>query len=333
MSDHRIVIIGAGVAGLSIAIWLRRFGCDPVVIEEGHTTGGQLLWVGNSIIDYPGVVASTGSALAARFHEHADSLHAKIMCGITVHALRVGANTLETSKGTFRYSSLVIATGCRPQRLHVPGEEAMVRRGDTYIVARDRDLFRERTVVVIGGGDRAVEGAILLAEAGARVVLIHRSEEFRARKHFLDRAKADKNIRILVGAVVTEILGHYGVSAVAIRHKGSTSTVQCCAVFIRVGVLGNTQFISDSIATSKDGFVKIDSSCKTSVDNIWAIGDVASPAPILSVSTAVGHAALVAKQLSLEEKSSTSFSSRGINNSHAHLSTVPTEQGVCKSVI
>lgn len=322
MPDPKIVVIGAGAAGLGVTIWLRRFGFDPIVLEKGHATGGQLLWLGNTIFDYPGIAASTGPALAAQFSEHAEALRAKILRDVTVHTLCPNTRTLETSKGTFKYSSLIIATGCRPRKLHVPGEEEMIQRGDVYIVARDKEQFRGRTVAIIGGGDRAVEGALLLAEVGARVILIHRSELFRARKCFLNRAQSDKNIRIITGAVVTEILGRYGVSGVVILRNGSISTIPCCAVIVRIGVIGNTQFITASVATSKEGFIKIDNRCNSSADNVWAIGDVASPSPILSVSTAVGHAALVAKQISLVENESSYFESSEIHSPHAYPNSV-----------
>jgi thioredoxin reductase (NADPH) len=299
-TSERLIVVGAGVAGLSLAIWLRRFALDPLVLDESPAGGGQLRSLGNTIPDYPGFVAISGRALAEYLDSHACSAGADIRHRVCVQSICTGSRTVHTSAGVYGYSRLIIASGSHPRRLGVPGESDMIERGEVYSAARDARQFNGRTVVVVGGGDRAAEGGLLLAEAGARVILIHRGPELRARPHFVEQIRACERITIKGPAEVVGILGTDKVAGVEIRHRERTIKIECGAVLVRIGVMGHSSFVPDTIQRDSNGFVIVDSLCRASEPYVWAIGDVVAHSLISSISTAAGHAALVAKQLSME---------------------------------
>jgi thioredoxin reductase (NADPH) len=299
---RRIIIVGGGVAGLSVAIWLKRFGFHLLILEEGPKPGGQLWSLGNRILDYPGVPEISGASLAGRMIRHARLVEVEIRRTIGVRSMSAQSRVLQTDVGPYSYSRLIVATGSRARRLEVPGESDMIHRGEAYSASRDGRKFSGRTVAVVGGGDRAVEGALLLAAAGAKVILIHRSPSFRAQRLFVTRMMTSENIIVSAPAEVVRIVGDDRVSAIEIRHNGGIAVLECCAVFVRIGVVGNAEFTDGCLEKDKDGFIVVDGLCRTSSPWIWAIGDIVARSTISSISTATGHAALVAKQLSMEEE-------------------------------
>lgn len=300
---HRIIIIGAGVAGLSAAIWLRRFGLSPLVLEQACSLGGLLRSLDNMIPDCPGLPAVSGHTLADRLVRHAHVLDVDIRQTFTVDGVDPELAELATSSGTMCYDALIITTGSRNRQLGVPGEREMMDRRELPSADADPSAFAGQGVAVIGGGDRALEESLILADAGARVILVHRSTNFRAQERFIRAAKAHPRIDIIAPATVCRIIGQESVCGIEIVRSGMVSTLNCAALFIRVGVVGNAEFAAEAVDRDPYGFIVVDSNHQTSQPGIWAIGDVAAPAAIRSISTAMGQAALVAKQLSLQHTS------------------------------
>lgn len=292
--------MGAGAAGLSLAIWLRRLGASPLALEQDTAVGGQLLTIGNTIPDYPGLPDVAGPILAEQIGRHAQLAGVEVSCGLAVRSILPHRSVIETTAGPVQYSRLVIATGSRPRRLGVPGEMEMGRRGEVYSAAKHARNFTRQRVAVVGGGDRAVEGALLLAAAGASVILIHRSRTFRAQRHFVEQLMECENIEVRAPANLVRIMGEDCVRAIEVRQNGVLSATDVRAVLVRIGVVGNTEFVGGCVAIDENGLVVVDELCRTTASGIWAIGDVVARSRVYSVSTAVGHAALVAKQMSLE---------------------------------
>ncbi|NWN94213.1 MAG: NAD(P)/FAD-dependent oxidoreductase, partial [Bacillus sp. (in: Bacteria)] len=186
MLDADILIIGGGPAGISAAIWCSRLGMNHLLVEEQKMLGGQLSLIHNRIIDYPGLQAENGEEMRRYFVRHAESLQCRYRVNTRVVKIDaegkvavVETGGLKTQIG-FRY--LIYAAGAVRRKLGVPGEKEMFARREIYSATKDSHLFKGKSAAVIGGGDRAFEGACLLAEAGANVYLIHRSERFRARQ-------------------------------------------------------------------------------------------------------------------------------------------------------
>lgn len=295
---RNVIVIGAGPAGMSAAIWLRRFDLDPIVLDNHDQPGGQLLSIGGCIPDFPGIPRVTGQDLARRLARHALTLGVQIHQRVMVQKVNPHRGIVYTTNGTYSYSKLIVASGSRQRTLAVPGEAEMIERGEVYSAARNAKHFSGQTVVMIGGGDRAVEGALLLAETAARVVLVHRSTEFRAQDRFVKRMLDNRRIEIRAPARVVRIVGSERTEGVEVEQGAQIVFLRCAGILVRIGVVGNASFLNDLNITSDQDFVHVDQHCRTCVPNIWAIGDAVLDSFFSSISVAVGHAAIVAKQLS-----------------------------------
>jgi thioredoxin reductase (NADPH) len=294
---QKIIVIGAGPAGLSAAIWLRRFDLHPIVLDNHDRPGGQLLSIGNLIPDFPGVPDVGGPDLAGRLAAHATALGVQIHQGITVQGIDPESGVVHTTLGPYGYDRLIIASGSRQKTLGIPGEAEMLGRGEVYSASQDAQRLAGQIVVIVGGGDRAVENALLLAEAAVQVVLVHRSPAFRGQDRFLDRMAKTANIEIRAPARVLRIVGGDRVEGVEIEQGTETRLLPCAAVLVRIGVTGNVSFLNDASLVDERGFLRVDDHCRTRLPNVWAIGDAALDPFFASISAGIGQAAIVAKQL------------------------------------
>ncbi|MGG3771377.1 NAD(P)/FAD-dependent oxidoreductase [Heyndrickxia faecalis] len=302
MLDADILIIGGGPAGISAAIWCNRLGMDHLLVEEHKMLGGQLSLIHNRIIDYPGLQAENGEEMRRYFVRHAESLQCRYRVNtrvVKIDAERkvavVETGGLKTQIG-FRY--LIYAAGAVRRKLGVPGEKEMFARGEIYSATKDSHLFKGKSAAVIGGGDRAFEGACLLAEAGAHVYLIHRSERFRARQAYLSRAQSYKNIRILPNMRVKAIIGENQTEAVELIHSsGESCFLSVSAVFVRIGMEPNSALVQNVTGTDADGYIVSDGYGKTECEWLYAIGDNCLGPLYSSIAGAAGQGAAAAKHI------------------------------------
>ena len=302
MLDADILIIGGGPAGISAAIWCSRLGMDHLLVEEQQMLGGQLSLIHNRIIDYPGLQAENGEEMRRYFVRHAESLQCRYRVNtrvVKIDAERkvavVETGGLKTQIG-FRY--LIYAAGAVRRKLGVPGEKEMFARGEIYSATKDSHLFKGKSAAVIGGGDRAFEGACLLAEAGAHVYLIHRSERFRARQAYLSRAQSYKNIRILPNMRVKAIIGENQTEAVELIHSsGESCFLSVSAVFVRIGMEPNSALVQNVTGTDADGYIVSDGYGKTECEWLYAIGDNCLGPLYSSIAGAAGQGAAAAKHI------------------------------------
>ncbi|WMM90160.1 NAD(P)/FAD-dependent oxidoreductase [Heyndrickxia coagulans] len=302
MLDADILIIGGGPAGISAAIWCSRLGMNHLLVEEKEMLGGQLSLIHNRIIDYPGLQAENGEEMRNLFVRHAESLQCRYRVNTRVVKIDaegkvavVETGGLKTRIG-FRY--LIYAAGAVRRKLGVPGEKEMFARGEIYSATKDSHLFKGKSAAVIGGGDRAFEGACLLAEAGAHVYLIHRSERFRARQAYLSRAQSYKNIRILPNMRVKAIIGENQTEAVELIHSsGESCFLSVSAVFVRIGMEPNSALVQNVTGTDADGYIVSDGYGKTRCEWLYAIGDNCLGPLYSSIAGAAGQGAAAAKHI------------------------------------
>ncbi|MGZ4112346.1 MAG: NAD(P)/FAD-dependent oxidoreductase [Tumebacillaceae bacterium] len=311
-----VVIVGGGPAGMSAAIWCKRLGLEHLLVEASGELGGQLFQIHNPVIDYPGLLADNGRAVQKVFAEHVQQLECAHQLEADVQAvdvenmaltLRVAQNAAQgSSQGSSQgavmhveYRGLIVATGSSERRLHVPGEMEMIERGEVYSASRDRDRFAGRRVAVVGGGDRAVEGALLLAERGANVVLIHRSDRFRARDSYLQPVLAHPQIEVRSFATVVNIIGDEQVRGVIIAQNGQETQLDVDAIFVRIGVAPNSDLLRGQVRTDEDGYLVTDEVGRTDREGVFAIGDVCTRPLYSSIASAVGQGMTAAKHLSL----------------------------------
>ena len=289
-----VVIVGAGPAGASAALWARSLRLVPEVLESTGAAGGQLKLMEARPLDLVGVVGAEGRALGRLIGEQLTAARLDVRYGAAAVALESGGEVnpprVITADGAVHEGgAVVIASGVRRRRLDVPGETEFEGRGVTYSASRDRALLANRRVVVVGGGDAALEGALLLTDVGCQVTLVMRSLP-RARHELLERISNEPRIEIAPAASVTAIRGRDWVSAVRIQSGGQAAEVKADGIVISVGVIPNTEWCKTALELDPEGFIRVDAELRTSRPRVWAAGDVTRPG-VPSLALAIGQGA------------------------------------------
>jgi thioredoxin reductase (NADPH) len=292
---HDVIIIGGGPAGLSTAFWCDELGLDTLLLEQAEQVGGQLHRVYNPIENYLGVKVSNGHELFERFTEDLEAAEFDLWTQTDITSVDLKARRVSLRSGENLQSiAIVIATGVRPRELGIPGEKEFVGKGVIESGTRDRQLFAGRDVCVVGGGDAAVENALLLAEVCPTVTLVHRGKKLRARRELAERLQPNNRVTVFTESVLTRILGDEEVAAVEIQRKEGLKPFQLAVrgVLIRIGVEPNTDLFREQLETDEQGFIAVKSQQETSVPMVFAIGDVSNPvAPTISSATGAGATA------------------------------------------
>lgn len=276
---HDLIIIGAGPAGLTAGLYAARYRLKTLILEKLNP-GGQIL-LSPSIENFPGFPGGISTQeLTDRFKKQIDELGAKIgmeeVSGISVNPqLKTSAYNVNTKDNSYPARAVIIATGAQPKRLGVEGETRLTGRGVSYCGTCDGPLFRNKEIVVIGGGDRAFEEALFLAGYAKKVTLIHRRQAFRASKILEEKARDNPKINFLLESVVEEISGKDKVEAVKVKNvkTGAENLLHCQGVFVFVGINPNTPFLSNFLSRDEQGFIITDEELKTSKEGIFACGD------------------------------------------------------------
>jgi thioredoxin reductase (NADPH) len=294
---HDVLIIGAGPAGLSAARWCDQLGLDTLLLEATEEVGGQLSSIHNRIENYLGVQAKNGRELRELFIEQTKGCEFDQWTGVQIESVDLKARRVRLQSGEELQSiAIIIATGLRRRRLGIPGELEFAGRGIIESGQRDREQVAGQDVCVIGGGDAAAENALLLAEVCPTVTLVHRGRKLRGRREFTEQLHTHHCITVFPESNVRRILGNERVEAVEIERAGAIKPFQMAVqgVVIRIGFEPNVDFVRDQLDRDERGYVIVDSRQETSIENVFAIGDVASPlAP--TIAGAVGAGATAAK--------------------------------------
>jgi thioredoxin reductase (NADPH) len=292
---HDVIIIGAGPAGLSTAFWCEELSLDTLVLEQAEQVGGQLHRVYNPIENYLGLKARNGEELLVHFTKDLDAAEFDLWTQVEIESVALKARRISLRSGeALQAIAIVIATGVRPRELGVPGEKEFIGKGMIESGARDRQLFAGKDVCIVGGGDAAVENALLLAEVCPTVTLVHRGKKLRARREFAEQLQPNNRITVFTESVLTRILGKEEVEGVEIQRKEGLKPFQLAVrgVLIRIGVEPNTELFREQIATDEKGYITVNSQHETSVPMVFAVGDVSNPiAPTISSATGAGATA------------------------------------------
>ncbi|CAN5854058.1 thioredoxin-disulfide reductase [soil metagenome] len=306
---HDVLIIGAGPAGLAAALWCDLLGLDTLILEQSATVGGQLQSIYGAIDNYPGVRAVNGADLLARFADQVDNAGFDLWTGVEIASVDLAAKRVSLRSGEQLQSiSIILATGVRRRQLGIPGENELSGRGIIDSAARDRKLFAGQDVCVIGGGDSAVENAILLADVCPTVTLVHRGKKLAARREFIEHLQTNHCITIFTESVVSRIIGSEEVEAVEIQRKEAIKPFQMAVggVLIRIGVEPNMDSFRDQLQLDEKGYIVVTSQQETSLTNVFGIGDVSNPmAPTISGATGAGATAakVIASRLQRSRRS------------------------------
>ena len=299
MTVENLIIIGSGPAGFTAGIYAGRAQLNPLLIT-GNEIGGQVA-ITYEVENYPGFPESlSGPELVEKFQQQAERFGARIAYDyVTAVDLKNHPYTVHTQGGdAFQAKSIIISTGATPRKLGIPGEEALTGRGVSYCATCDGFFFRGKEVIVVGGGDSAVEEGLYLTRFAAKVTIVHRRHELRASKILQKRAFANEKIDFIWNTVVTAIqAGPDGaVNAVVLQDvlSGETQTFATQGVFIFVGHDPNG-WLFDGQLQMEDGYIVADRYMHTSIPGVFAAGEIQDN-HFRQVSTSVGQGAMAAME-------------------------------------
>lgn len=270
------IIIGSGPAGLTAGIYGKRAQLDILVIEKNPMSGGQIINT-YEVDNYPGMPGITGFDLASQFREHCDKLGVEFVEGEVTRAdiddkiKKVWVDTQE-----YQAKTVIVAGGAVNRKLRIPGEVEFAGKGVSYCATCDGAFFRNQDVVVVGGGDVAVEDAIFLARGCKKVYLIHRRDSLRAAKTLVTRLESLENVEIIWDSVVEKVEGADFVESVCIKNlkTGMEQTLDIQGVFVAVGTVPNTEIYGESLKLDASGYIVAGEDCKTNLEGVYAAGDI-----------------------------------------------------------
>ncbi len=269
-----ILIVGAGTAGLTAAIYAARAG-KTVTVLENEAVGGQIA-TSPQVENYPGFESISGAEFSDRLFTQATALGVSVELE-KAQAVRVqdGVFTVETGGESYSARALILATGVKHRRLGLAEEASYLGRGLSYCAVCDGAFFKNRTVAVVGGGNAALQSAIYLADVAEKVYLIHRRTQYRAEEAVIRAMEAKPNIEPVLNKTVAALLGEPLLQALTLcdTQTGETSELPVNGVFVSIGKVPANDFCRDLVKLDDAGFIVADESCKTNVPGIFAAGD------------------------------------------------------------
>lgn len=291
------VIFGGGPAGMSAALWCRELGLSAVLVEASNTLGGQLLRTFGAIRNHLGAETRNGREMADGFIGQIQARGLEIVFGAAPNDIDWPRRRIVLSNGMqLSVHGLIIATGVSRRLLGVPGEGRFQDRGELDSGVRNAANLGGKSVVIVGGGDAALENALILSDNNANVTIVHRGNEFRAREEFVRALRDREKIRVLMNSNVVGFSGRDILENVRVSSAAGDLDIAADHVLVRIGVEPNSRPFRDLVTTDLAGYIDVDRDGATSCAGVYAAGDVCHPKSP-TVSTAVGSGASTAKAL------------------------------------
>lgn len=296
--NYDALIIGGGPAGLTAGIYLSRARQRVLIVDQG-TVGGQVILT-HAVANYPGLPELSGYQLAATMRKQAEQFGCKVLSNVTVEELELagGAGAVKRLKadGT-KYDARVaiIAVGGEPRRLGLESEQRLRGRGISYCATCDGDFFTGEEIVVVGGGNSALEEAVSLTQYASKVTLIHQFDHFQGYAHAIKAARDNEKIHFIMDAVVEEFLGEQALEAVRVKRNsgGEAITIPAAGAFIFIGYVPSTERFRGSVNMNERGEILTDESMATNLPGVFAAGD-ARAKRFRQITTAVSDGTIAA---------------------------------------
>ena len=296
--EREVIILGSGPAGLTAALYAARAELHPLLFT-GMTLHGQASTT-DLIENYPGFPEGLGgSELGMLFQEQAERFGTEIVMDMATSVdLSQKPFVVRTYSNEYRTKSLIISTGASPKKLDIPGEKEFTGRGVSYCATCDGWFFKEKDIVIVGGGDSAVEEGTFLTRFAKSVTIIHRRDTLRAGALLQKRAFNNPKIRFMWDSVVTEIIGENAVEAIRIKNvkTGEDSISKTSAVFVSIGHQPNSELFEGQLDLNDQGYILVDNLMQTNIPGVFAGGEIADP-HFRQVVTSAGMGAAAAIQV------------------------------------
>ena len=270
---YDIIIVGAGPAGLTAAIYAKRASKKVLVIEEKNY-GGQIINTLN-IENYPAEPHISGFDFATKIYNQAKELGAEIIFD-KVEKIKDNKKNKEiiTTKNTYKTKTIILATGTTNRKLNLDGEDQLLGKGISYCATCDGAFYKNKNVAVVGGGNTAIEDAIYLSDIVDKVYLIHRRDEFRASESNVNILKEKNNIEYIYNSNITKIKGNDKLESIEVTNsEGKTTKITLDGLFVAIGRTPETKIFSELVNTNDEGYILAKENCQTNISGIFVAGD------------------------------------------------------------
>ncbi len=301
-----VIILGAGAAGLTAGIYTSRAKLSTLILNEG-AIGGQMTLT-NEVANYPGVHTTSGYELATTMKEQAKNFGCKIKSNIAIshYDLKAGIKSIFLKNGqVYRAKSVIIAAGGVPRTLPIPGEEKFRGKGISFCATCDGEFFTNKEVVVVGGGNSALEEAVSLSKHAKKITIVHQFDHFQAFKHAILDAEKNPKINFIMESELLEFKGDQNIQSVIIKHLQTEkiSELKTDGVFLFIGYSPKTESFKDIITLNERGEIPVDADMKTNIEGVFAAGDcIAKRYRQVTTSTAEGTIAALSAADYLNKK-------------------------------
>lgn len=284
---YDIIIIGCGTAGMTAALYALRAN-KKILILEARSYGGQIINA-HKVENYPGIASISGFDFATNLYNQIVNLGAEIKYETVIHISE--DKIVKTNNGEYQAKAIIIATGSVNRKLKLANEEEFIGKGISYCATCDGNFYKNKVVAVVGGGNRALEDAVYLADIASKVYLIHRRDEFRGEEIYVDELKKHDNVEFIVNSNVVKINGEDKLQSIDIEdNDGNIKAIELSGLFIAVGQDPRNEIFANIIELDKSGYIKSEDGVHTNVPGIYVAGDCRVKV-LRQLATAVGDGA------------------------------------------
>jgi thioredoxin reductase (NADPH) len=277
MNNHfDVIVIGAGAAGLTAGIYLSRAKLKTLILNEG-TVGGQMVLT-HEIANYPGVENISGYELARNMKLQAQKFGCVIKSNIKITSLELGEDLKKitvSNKDVYTSNAVIISTGGKSRMIGAIGEEIFKGKGISYCATCDGDFFQDKEIIVVGGGNSALEEAVSLTKYAYKVTIVHQFDHFQAFEHYVEEAKKNEKIDFIMESKIIQFIGDEKLEAVKIQHQSSKeiTEMKIDGVFIFIGYVPNTESLEGIIELNEWKEIVVDKNMNTNLNGVYAAGD------------------------------------------------------------
>lgn len=293
---YQVAIIGAGPSGITTSIYLKRAGINFILFEN-ELIGGKVNLTAD-IDNYPPFKHISGFDLALDYEKTLKANDIKVTREKVLSLKKANEFVIQTNKNVYQVEAVLVCSGTKNKYLNLPSEEKFISKGISTCAVCDGNLFKNEIMTVVGGGNSALEEALYLSNIASKVYLIHRRNEFRGSKQYLDELIKKENVEILTPYIIKEFLGENHLSSLVVENVETKQekTIETKVLFEYVGLIPNTSFIEDKSILDEKGFVIVDKNMHTSIEGLFASGDVTNKS-LRQIIVASGDGALASQEI------------------------------------